>query len=115
MSQKSDAAKEKARWARIKRIYGIDEQQFKQIDLGHCHICLRDWSVRVLPCVDHDHSTGEIRGIICRYCNHRLVGRHRDSNVLRRIADYLDAPRKGWIVPKKKKKRKKRNVRPRKA
>jgi hypothetical protein len=48
--------------------------------------------------------------LLCRYCNHRLVGRHRDSAVLRRIADYLDVGT-GWFVPTKKKRRRK----PRKA
>ena len=106
--------KQKARWARIKRVYGIDEQQYQEIDLGYCVICLRDWSTSVRPCIDHDHHTGEVRGVICLYCNHRLVGRHRDADLIRRIADYLDAPRKGWIVPKKKPKKRKKNVQTRK-
>jgi hypothetical protein len=44
--------------------------------------------------------------LLCRYCNHRLVGRHRDSRLLRRIADYLDVGT-GWFVPEKKKRRRK--------
>lgn len=40
--------------------------------------------------VDHCHTTGEIRGIICGPCNY--VARHdMDSNRLRMIADYLES------------------------
>ena len=99
--------KEKARWQRIFRVYGITRGQYDEIDKGFCPICEREWSTTVRPVVDHDHSTGDVRGILCFYCNHRVVGRHRDGNVLKRASDYLLAERKGWIVPKKKPKRKK--------
>ncbi|MGD9682626.1 MAG: endonuclease domain-containing protein [Candidatus Obscuribacterales bacterium] len=104
MSQ-SLAAKERARWARIKRVYGLSKEQYEEIDPGHCFICLRSWGNSVNPCIDHDHVTGVVRGVLCRYCNHRVLGRHRDTNILRRVVDYLDRPRKDWIVPKKKRKK----------
>lgn len=103
--------KEKARWARIKRVYGLEKEQYDKLNTGSCPICLRDWTDLVRPCVDHDHVSGDVRGIVCLYCNHRLIGRHRDSAVLRRIADYLDRPRRGWIVPKKKRKKNARRPR----
>ena len=51
--------------------------------------------------VDHNHVTGEIRGLLCTYCNHRVIGRHRDGNLLRKMADYVDQGT-GWFVPKQK-------------
>lgn len=40
--------------------------------------------------VDHDHLTGEIRGLLCSHCNSSL-GYMRDNPVLlRRAADYLE-------------------------
>lgn len=100
--------KEKAKFRRILRVYGITKEEYDSLNSGSCPICLRSFDDRVRPVVDHDHATGEIRGILCFYCNHRIVGRHRDGLLLRRVADYLEAPRRGFIVPKKKRKRKKK-------
>lgn len=41
--------------------------------------------------VDHRHSDGVVRGMLCPQCNYG-VGQFRDrSDLLRRAADYLDA------------------------
>lgn len=107
-SKTPDEKKEAARWARIKRVYGISKEQFDEMDLGHCPICLRDWSDNVRPVVDHDHVSGFVRGLLCIYCNRYRVGRFRDHDIVFRIAEYLKSARRQWIVPKKKRKRKKK-------
>lgn len=104
------AKKDKARWARILKTYGITKEQYDELDTGNCPICLRDWSDTVRPCVDHDHATGDIRGLLCIWCNRRAVGRFRDYSLVQRIADYLRAERKGWIVPPKPKKKRRKKV-----
>lgn len=111
MSQSLQEKKDRARWARIKRVYGLTKEQYDELDQGHCPICLRDWSADVRPVIDHDHKTGEVRGLLCFYCNHRVVGRHRDGSLIRRVADYLDRKPRGWIVPPKKRKKKKNGTR----
>lgn len=78
------------------------------MDLGHCPICVRDWSDTVRPVIDHDHVTMDVRGLLCFYCNHRVLGRHRDADLIQRVVDYLKAPRRGWIVPKRKRVKRKR-------
>lgn len=104
---KSDAERrEAARWARILRVYGLTKEQYDELDKGYCPICLRAWDDRVRPCVDHDHVSGEVRGLLCIWCNRRAVGNFRDGALVRRVADYLDEPRRGWIVPKKKRRKK---------
>lgn len=108
-------AKEKARWARIKRTYGLTKEQYDELNTGSCPICLRPFTNLVRPVVDHDHVTGHIRGILCFYCNHRVVGRHRDGSLIRRVADYLDRSPKQFLVPVKKKKRKKVVTRPKRS
>ena len=59
-------------------------------------------------CVDHDHKTGEIRSLLCVFCNRYVVGRHRTPDLLAAAAKYLEGPFTGWFVPVKKKKRRRR-------
>ena len=93
------------------KTYGITEAQYQELlkKQGHCcAVCLRD--KETFPknlAVDHNHVTGEIRGLLCAYCNHRLVGRHRDPVLLQRVVDFISQGT-GWFVPKKKKKKRKR-------
>lgn len=55
-----------------------------------CAICKgkpRKWMLAV----DHDHKTGEIRGLLCSRCNHKLLGSANDDPArLRAAADYLE-------------------------
>jgi hypothetical protein len=40
--------------------------------------------------VDHNHATGEIRGLLCQACNH-AIGKFKDKPELcRKAADYLE-------------------------
>lgn len=59
--------------------YGLTWDQIQEMverQNGRCLICQMD--VVDDPCVDHDHSTGEVRGILCRLCNTGL-GMFRDN------------------------------------
>lgn len=81
---------------------------------GVCAICGRKPRDAEVFTTDHDHASGRVRGICCRFCNHRQVGRHRDPDRLRRIADYLENPPAvavlgdDHVIPKKKKQPRKR-------
>lgn len=104
----SSLQKEKNKFKRIERVYGLSREQYDEIDLGHCPICTRDWSDIVRPVVDHDHVSGIVRGLLCIFCNRYRVGRLRDHDLVRRIADYLQGPHKGWVTPPKPKRKKKK-------
>lgn len=57
---------------------------------GRCAICGGQPRKHLLS-VDHDHKTGEVRGLLCSRCNHRLLGSANDDPArLRRAADYLE-------------------------
>lgn len=94
------------------RKYGITLTQYNQLlkkQGGGCAICGKtpEKEGKSLA-VDHSHKPPfEVRGILCAYCNHRLVGRHTDPDLLSRIARYISQGT-GWFVPVKKKKRKRK-------
>jgi hypothetical protein len=77
---------------RLKK-FGITEAQylrmFEQQD-GKCAICTTPPKTRRL-CVDHDHITKRVRGLLCFHCNRNIVGRLHDGRLLRIAADYLDS------------------------
>jgi len=67
----------------LKRFGITDEQYFDLLRAqeGRCAVCKRTASsFKRQLAVDHDHSTGEIRGLLCLYCNRWIVGRHRREN-----------------------------------
>lgn len=105
-------AKERARWYNIKRLYGISQNEYEELleeQDGKCGICKRHHTEfsRSLA-VDHDHNDQTIRGLLCQHCNQRLLGRHTSSVLFRNAADYLERPRRGWLVPKPKRKTRKK-------
>ena len=73
---------------RLKYRYGITRTDHTAMLLkqdGRCAVCgCEDKLV-----VDHDHATGEVRGLLCNGCNVGL-GQFRDNPyLLARAADYL--------------------------
>lgn len=110
-------AADKKRASHLRNKYGISIEQYNDLlraQEGNCAICRRahtEFTTRLA--VDHNHITGEIRGLLCNYCNRRVVGRHRDPDLLRRVAEYIEQGT-GLFVPKKKRtvKRKKNGTNP---
>ena len=81
----------------LKRKYGIslgDYERMLDAQGGGCAICGKrpDEQMRYdrYLHVDHDHETGEVRGLLCDQHN-LLLGRFNDDpELMRRAADYLD-------------------------
>ena len=106
------------RRTRLKTVYGITPEQYDELldkQNGCCAICERSQDeFKTRLAVDHNHSSGEIRGLLCNYCNHRVIGRHKDGELLRKMANYVDGGT-GLFVPEEWKTGKKRRAkRPRK-
>ena len=80
---------------RLKLKYGITVSQVDKmlvLQKNACAICYRT-PPEVTLCVDHDHRTKRVRGMLCRFCNHKRVGYDQITSAIihRRIADYLDS------------------------
>lgn len=74
------------------KTYGITITQYDELlnaQGGTCAGCeARPESQRLF--VDHDHETGEVRGLLCSSCNLGLGNLKDDASRLRRLADYID-------------------------
>lgn len=78
-------------WTKRLRLYGITEQTFMMLLYRQESTC-RGCSKRInrSACVDHDHKTGEVRGLLCASCN-IVLGKVKDNPItLRTLADYLE-------------------------
>ena len=84
---------------RRKYVYGINEDDYNTLlreQGGRCAIC------RTLPdqgrsgrgsryrlCIDHDHATGKIRGLLCSSCNTGIGLLRHDPQLLETAINYL--------------------------
>ena len=81
--------------ARLRRLYNVTEAEWEAVlasQGGGCAIpsCGRRGVTRALH-TDHDHKTGEFRGILC--ARHNIALREgQTATALREMADYLDSP-----------------------
>jgi hypothetical protein len=57
---------------------------------GCCAICKIEVAL-IDSAIDHNHNTGEFRGVLCKQCN-RALGMFKDSpTILRNAVEYLEA------------------------
>ena len=92
---RSKVTQESRRRAHVKHQYGISIEQVNDMrdeQGGCCAICstpLTNWGHRSGPHIDHCHTTGKVRGLLCASCNLGL-GKFRDStDILERAVSYL--------------------------
>lgn len=78
------------------RRVGLTVEEYDALDLSACEICAAELSVSAekktssKPFLDHDHATGEFRGVLCCRCN-SMLGFARDSvDLLYRAVRYLE-------------------------
>ena len=90
--------REKSRGAHARAIeerYGITGAQYDALyeyQSGKCYICQRATGKTRRLSVDHDHVTGEVRGLLCRPCNDILGHLRDDVLALERAVRYLQFP-----------------------
>lgn len=88
----------------IKRTYGLDEDSYRAMlawQGGRCYICRRKPRVGRRLAVDHDHQTGEVRGLLCANdewgCNRAVLGVITSLEMARRVVAYYEkTPIERW-------------------
>ena len=91
-----EKARQRDKKYHIFKKYGITIQEvlnMLQAQGNKCAICGKPLTIND-ACIDHDHKTGKVRGILCRECNWGL-GNFRDNptfcrNAAKYLEEYLD-------------------------
>lgn len=97
-----DRLRETLRRSRLRTKFGIElEDLIAMLDSQNwkCKICSKPLAIRTfdrrkgnVACVDHDHKTKKIRGILCSPCNRGLGLFGDNANTLLCAVKYLDGP-----------------------
>ena len=92
--RKSKQTPEQVRRANLRKNFGITPEQYDEMYVaqgGACAICRATTNFTFDNlCVDHDHTNGRVRGLLCLNCNTAL-GQFKDStSLLLKAADYLE-------------------------
>lgn len=76
---------------RLKKKYGMTEQEYVKLlhkQGGVCAICFKPPCDELL-CVDHNHETGKVRGLLHRSCNAAIGLLKEDIDNLESAIRYL--------------------------
>ena len=111
----SHLRKEYQKWYTIRVKYGITRLQYEALfedQEGRCRLCKVLGSEVKRPgtsdptfglCVDHDHNTGLVRGLLCNNCN-RAIGLLQDNpELLDKASEYVKTGGVNLIPDAKKK------------
>lgn len=97
-------ASSKAHAASVAKTYRLKLDEYEtllKLQGGKCAICrARPISKRLA--VDHDHKSGDVRGLLCGRCNHDLMGNAWDSlAIAAALWHYLNTPPASgaWVPP----------------
>jgi hypothetical protein len=93
-----------ARHERLVRVrYGLLAGEYlliKAAQGGVCAICQRAKGTTKNLAVDHNHKTGEVRGLLCDRCNQTLGHFRDDTRCLHRAIAYLENPPARLVLAK---------------
>jgi hypothetical protein len=99
--QRNIEKREQIRTRAVSKRYQLSEEEFYKLyddQEGECAICTRTLVLRNsdnktmyrdFPCVDHDHGTGLVRGLLCNGCNSGIGFLMDDPDLLERARNYL--------------------------
>jgi hypothetical protein len=76
------------------RRYGLSLADYRALQEQQGHACAICRKVTRVLCIDHCHTTGRVRGLLCRRCNSALGFYADDQRLLRAALAYLQATAK---------------------
>jgi len=93
-ARSTPGGKERQRAGHLKRKYGITVEHYDELlaqQGGGCAICGREPRPDSSLHLDHDHESGQLRGILCFRCNNALGDFDDDLGLLRAAIRYLES------------------------
>jgi hypothetical protein len=81
---------------KLKSTYGVSLEEFENMLILQDHSCVIcsfafDYTSQSKgPHIDHDHATGKVRMILCRFCNNLLGYANDDIRILESAITYLE-------------------------
>lgn len=93
--------REREREGHLLRRFGItlnEKQAIITAQGGVCGICGGGFNQNIRACVDHDHTTGVVRGVLCTLCNTMIGSARENESILLRAIDYLRRHGKGAAI-----------------
>jgi hypothetical protein len=79
---------EKRKDQRLKKMFGISLEQYNEMLAAQGNLCVICGSETKLV-VDHCHTTGKVRGLLCQLCNSVIGMAREDIGVLKKAIKYL--------------------------
>ena len=87
----------------LKSVYGITVEHYESMRKSQgnlCAICGKAETKKILGkvvrlAIDHCHTTGKVRGLLCQNCNHGIGMLKDDVSLMQRAISYLEVSRGG--------------------
>lgn len=76
-----------------KRKFKLSSQEYATMlakQNGKCACCDVMFDTNVVPVVDHNHATSELRGILCHSCNRCIGACQDDPAIIQNLIDYIE-------------------------
>jgi len=93
----------KTSYAQKWSLYKITKETFLELAEAQgnkCAGCGIDATGREhMLCVDHNHYTNEIRGLLCHDCNTAIGWMKDEPEIAEKLAKYLRSPGTGIVIP----------------
>lgn len=84
-----DKIKKRHKEYNLKRTYGIDIVTYNKLLESQNYKCPVCGDVLISPHLDHNHTTGVIRGILCQRCNMAMGLLKEDIKILNSMINYI--------------------------
>lgn len=92
-SDLSESSYDKIIKSALRRYYGITLEEYNKMfeeQNGKCYICDKTpQEAGKRLCVDHNHTTKEVRGLLCYRCNSGIGLLQDDKNIIKKAFEYL--------------------------